>query len=73
MLELVELLTEKFIMPYSSMLMEEGRIYEVIVNILCLMLCILDVLHSRNHVTTHTELSIQWAPVFEMRDRRYLP
>ncbi|GJX79607.1 small subunit processome component 20 homolog isoform X1 [Tanacetum coccineum] len=70
-LTLVKLLIERFIMP-SSMLMEEDRSYAVIDNILRLMLCTLDGLHSRNLVTTHTEFLIQWAPVFEMRDRSFM-
>ncbi|GJZ51936.1 small subunit processome component 20 homolog isoform X1, partial [Tanacetum coccineum] len=70
-LELVKLLIEKFIMP-SSMLMEEDRSYTVIDNILRMMLCTLDGLHSRNLVMTHPELSIQWAPVFEMRDGSFM-
>nr|GEV01026.1 hypothetical protein [Tanacetum cinerariifolium] len=71
LLKLVKLLIEGFIMP-SSMLMEEDRSYAVIDNILRLMLCTLDGLHSRNLVTTHTEFLIQWAPVFEMRDRSFM-
>lgn len=69
-LEIVRKLIEKFIMP-SSMLNAGDQLYEVIDKILQLMICILDGL-SCNHVTTLTELSVQWAPIFEMRNRRYL-
>lgn len=67
-LELVKLLTDTFIMPSKA----EDQSYEVIDKILQLMLCVLDGLHRCNHVTVLTELSIQWAPIFEMRNKWYL-
>lgn len=66
MLELAKLLIETFI------LLKKDESSELIDKILQLLICILDGLHTGNHVTALTELSTQWAPIFEMRNKRYL-
>ncbi|KAL7595784.1 hypothetical protein Lser_V15G29528 [Lactuca serriola] len=65
-LELAKLLIETFI------LLKKDESSELIDKILQLLICILDGLHTGNHVTTLTELSTQWAPIFEMRNKSFL-
>ncbi|KAI7751942.1 hypothetical protein M8C21_008264, partial [Ambrosia artemisiifolia] len=69
-LELVKLLIETFIMPSS--MQKAGEQYKVIDKILQLMLCTLDGLHSGTHVGALGILSMQWAPVFEMRNKSFM-
>lgn len=70
-LELVKLLIDTFIMP-SHTLKADDQSSEVIDNILQLMLCVLDGLHRGNHDASLTELSMQWVPIFEMRNRSFM-
>ncbi|KAL8239479.1 hypothetical protein R6Q59_016046 [Mikania micrantha] len=71
-LELVKLLIETFIMP-SSMQKTGDQLYmELIDNILSLMLCILDGLHSDTHARVLAELLMQWDPIFEMRNKSFV-
>ncbi|KAK9072479.1 hypothetical protein SSX86_008913 [Deinandra increscens subsp. villosa] len=71
-LELVKLLIETFIMP-SSMQKDGDQSYdEVVDKLLSLMLCILDGLHSGTHVGALAKLSMQWAPIFEMRNKSFM-
>lgn len=69
--ELVKLLIEAFIKPSSKQSTGEQS-SEVIDKILQLMLCILDGLYSCTNVGALAVLSMQWVPVFEMRNERYL-
>ncbi|KAJ9555652.1 hypothetical protein OSB04_010266 [Centaurea solstitialis] len=71
-LELAKLLIETFIMPSGMLLKAEDQSSEIIDKILQLMLCILDGLHSGNHAAILTELSMQWAPIFEMRNTSFM-
>ncbi|KAK1435340.1 hypothetical protein QVD17_01101 [Tagetes erecta] len=71
-LELVKLLIETFIMPSSMQKAGEQSYEEVSDEILSLLLCILDGLHSGTHVGALSKLSMQWAPIFEMRNRSFM-
>lgn len=71
-LELAKLLIETFIMPSGMLLKAEDQSSDIIDKILQLMLCILDGLHSGNHAAVLTELSMQWVPIFEMRNTSFM-
>ncbi|XP_022025733.1 small subunit processome component 20 homolog isoform X2 [Helianthus annuus] len=70
-LELVKNLIETFLMP-SIMQKAVEQSYNVIDNILQLMLCVLDGLHSGSHAGALASLSMQWAPIFEMRNKSFM-
>ncbi|XP_076896866.1 uncharacterized protein LOC143550000 [Bidens hawaiensis] len=69
--ELVKLLIEAFIKPSSKQSTGEQS-SEVIDKILQLMLCILDGLHSCTNVGALAVVSMQWVPVFEMRNESFM-
>ncbi|KAI3823108.1 hypothetical protein L1987_04536 [Smallanthus sonchifolius] len=71
-LELVKLLIETFITPSSMQKAGDQSYEEVVDKILSLMLCILDVVHSGTHVGALAKLSMQWAPIFEMRNKSFM-
>lgn len=72
MLELLELLVETFISPSSIPLVEDRSSEEVVDKIMQLMLCILDgIMHTSNDMSTISDLPLQWAPVFKLRNSRY--
>ncbi|CAK9136502.1 unnamed protein product [Ilex paraguariensis] len=70
-LQLVGLLVQTFIMP-SRVVTAEDQSSEIIEKVLQLMLCILDGLQSANNMSAFSNLSVQWAPVFELRNSRSL-
>lgn len=43
----------------------------VLAKVLQLMLCVLDGLSSHNHMAALSELSLQWASIFDLRNLRY--
>lgn len=69
MIELVKLLVQKVTTP-SGTLNAEDRPSEVVDVILQLMLCILDGLQCSNKSSVISDISLQWAPVFELRNTR---
>ncbi|GAV59009.1 LOW QUALITY PROTEIN: DRIM domain-containing protein, partial [Cephalotus follicularis] len=71
MLELVELLVRKFIMP-SGVVKGENILSEVVDKVPHLMLCILDGLHLSNNMSIVSGCSLQWAPVFQIRNSSLL-
>lgn len=73
MLELLELLVETFISPSSIPLVEDRSSEEVVDKIMQLMLCILDgIMHTSNDMSTISDLPLQWAPVFKLRNSSLL-
>ncbi|XP_050365350.1 uncharacterized protein LOC126783867 isoform X2 [Argentina anserina] len=66
MLEIVELLVRMYIIP-SSIQMGEEHLCEVVDKIFQLILCILSGLHTCDDLSTITDCSLQWAPVFDLQ------
>ncbi|KAK9274497.1 hypothetical protein L1049_021746 [Liquidambar formosana] len=71
MLELVGLLVRKFFLP-SGIMKKEDHSSEVVDNVLQLMLCILDGLLCSNDMSAISEISLQWGPVFDLRNASLL-
>lgn len=71
MIELVSLLVRTYILPVG-MLKEVDHSSEVVDKILQLMLHILDGLYSFGNTSAISELSLLWAPVFELRNASLL-
>ncbi|KAI5337169.1 hypothetical protein L3X38_016438 [Prunus dulcis] len=71
MLEIVGLLVRTFIMP-SGITMAEEHSSDVVDKVLQLMLCILSGLHSYNDMSTISSCSLQWAPVFDLKNSSLL-
>ncbi|KAK3010833.1 hypothetical protein RJ639_012410 [Escallonia herrerae] len=71
MLQLVGLLVQNFVMP-SSMVKAEDQSCKLTEKILQLMLCLLEGLHLANNLSALSEVSLQWAPVFELRNSSLL-
>ena len=71
MVELVWSLVQKFILPYSNG-ESKGFVCVAADRTFQLMLCVLDGIHSNNNLTVIRKISLQWAPVFQLRSSRYL-
>ena len=69
MIARVSSVVQKFVVPSSTVVAEDNS--EIVVKVLQLMLCILDGLKSFNDESAITHCSIQWAPVFSLRNSRY--
>lgn len=66
--QLVKLLVETYVTPCS--LEAENPSAELTDKILHLLLCVLDGLYHSNDLSTLSHVSIQWAPVFNLRNTR---
>lgn len=71
MLQIVGVLMQKFILP-ARILKTEDQSTEVVDKVLQLMLCILDGLHLADNVPVLSSVSVQWAPVFDLRNSSLL-
>ncbi|CAL5416773.1 unnamed protein product [Camellia sinensis] len=71
MLQVVGVLMQKFILP-ARILKTEDQSTEVVDKVLQLMLCILDGLHLADNVPVLSSVSVQWAPVFDLRNSSLL-
>ncbi|ONI16067.1 hypothetical protein PRUPE_3G077100 [Prunus persica] len=71
MLEIVGLLVRTFIMP-SGITMAKEHSSDVVDKVLQLMLSILSGLHSYNDMSTISSCSLQWAPVFDLKNSSLL-
>ncbi|KAK2988996.1 hypothetical protein RJ640_013987 [Escallonia rubra] len=71
MIQLVGLLVQTFVMP-SSMVKAEDQSCKLTEKILQLMICLLEGLHLANNLSALPEVSLQWAPVFELRNSSLL-
>ncbi|KAJ0093494.1 hypothetical protein Patl1_26061 [Pistacia atlantica] len=69
MLGLVDLLVRTFVIP-SGDGKEVDKLSEVIDKVLQLMLCILDGIHRIDDMSTVSDCTSQWAPVFKLRNSR---
>lgn len=70
MVDVLTLLLETWILP-SGITMNEDHLPKIFDKVLELMLCTLDVLHNYDDMSTISECSLQWAPIFELRSSRY--
>lgn len=61
---------KNFVIPHR-MMNPEDHSSGVLAKVLQLMLCVLDGLSSHNHMAALSELSLQWASIFELRNLRY--
>lgn len=69
-LELVALLVQTCIRDYQ-MVKAENQSCEILSKVMQLMLCILDGLHSTDNMAALARVSLEWAPIFELRNLRY--
>lgn len=65
MLEVVDLIMQKFVVN------TEDHSSEVVDKLLQLMLCIVDGLCLADNGSVMSHVSVQWTPVFELRNSRY--
>ncbi|KAL6970992.1 hypothetical protein U1Q18_030674 [Sarracenia purpurea var. burkii] len=70
-LQVVGVLLQKIILPLRVP-KAENQHSEVVDKVLQLMLCILDGLHLADNVSVLANVSVQWAPVFELRNSSLL-
>lgn len=71
MVDVLTLLLETWILP-SGITMNEDHLPKIFDKVLELMLCTLDVLHNYDDMSTISECSLQWAPIFELRSSSLL-
>ncbi|CAL2245681.1 unnamed protein product [Prunus armeniaca] len=71
MLEIVGLLVRTFVMP-SGITMAKEHSSDVVDKVLQLMLSIISGLHSYNDMSTLSSCSLQWAPVFDLKNSSLL-
>ena len=69
-MELVGLLMRQFVLPYISG-KAEGLVSEAADKIFQLMLCVTDGIYSNKNLTALPKISLQWAPIFQLRNSRY--
>lgn len=69
MLDALALLLRTLILP-TGILIEEDNLLEVLEKVLQLMLCILSGLHNYNDKSAISACSLQWAPVFGLKNSR---
>lgn len=70
MLEVVDLIMQKFVLT-SGIENTEDHSSEVVDKLLQLMLCIVDGLCLADNGSVMSHVSVQWTPVFELRNSRY--
>ena len=70
MLQVVQVLIQKFVLPLGVPKAED-QCSEIVDRVLQLLLHILDGFHLADNMSGLSSLSVQWAPVFELRNSRY--
>ena len=70
MLQVVQVLMQKFVLPLGVPKVED-QCSEIVDRVLQLLLHILDGVHLADNMSGLSSLSVQWAPVFELRNSRY--
>lgn len=70
MLQLIQLIVQTYILPYPIVkAIDQTSI--IVEKVLQSMLCILDGLYRANNISALSSVSMQWAPVFDLRNKRY--
>lgn len=70
MLQLIQLIVQTYILPYPIVkAIDQTSI--IVEKALQSMLCILDGLYRANNISALSSVSMQWAPVFDLRNKRY--
>lgn len=70
MIDAVANLLQILILPTG--IATEDNLPEIFDKVLELMLCTLEVLHNYDDLSTISNCSLQWAPVFELKSNRFL-
>ncbi|KAM3327222.1 small subunit processome component 20 isoform X1 [Capsicum chacoense] len=70
-LQLIQLLVQTYILPYPNVKAID-QTSNIIDKVMQSMLCILDGLYRANNISTLSSVSMQWAPVFELRNKSLL-
>ncbi|XP_058180952.1 uncharacterized protein LOC131299427 isoform X1 [Rhododendron vialii] len=71
MLEVVDLIMQKFVLP-SGIVYTEDQSSEVVDKLLQLMLCIVDGLRLADNGSVMSHVSLQWTPVFKLKNSSLL-
>lgn len=69
-LQLIQLLVQTYILPYPTVKAID-QTSNIVDKVMQSMLCILDGLYRANNISTLSSVSMQWAPVFDLRNKRY--
>lgn len=70
-LQLIQLLVQTYILPYPTV-KETDQTSNIVDKVMQSMLCILDGLYRANNISTLSSVSMQWAPVFDLRNKSLL-
>lgn len=70
-LQLVQLLVQTYILPYPTVKATDQTSY-IVDKVMQSILCILDGLYRANNISTLSSISMQWAPVFDLRNKSLL-
>ncbi|KAH0641401.1 hypothetical protein KY285_037987 [Solanum tuberosum] len=70
-LQLIQLLVQTYILPYPTVKAVD-QTSNIVDKIMQSMLCILDGLYRANNISTLSSVSMQWAPVFDLRNKSLL-
>lgn len=71
LLQLIQLLVQTYILPYPTV-KEIDQASNVVDKVMQSMLCIFDGLYRANNISTLSSVSMQWAPVFDLRNKSLL-
>ncbi|MCD9558563.1 U3 snoRNP protein [Datura stramonium] len=70
-LQLIQLLVQSYILPYPTVEAID-QTSNIVDKVMQSMLCILDGLYRTNNISTLSSVSMQWAPVFDLRNKSLL-
>ncbi|KAG5588462.1 hypothetical protein H5410_048896 [Solanum commersonii] len=70
-LQLIQLLVQTYILPYPTVKAID-QTSNIVDKVMQSMLCILDGLYRANNISTLSSVSMQWAPVFDLRNKSLL-
>ncbi|XP_060178660.1 uncharacterized protein LOC132608895 isoform X2 [Lycium barbarum] len=70
-LQLIQLLVQTYILPYPSVKAID-QTSNIVDKVMQSMLCILEGLYRANNISTLSSVSMQWAPVFDLRNKSLL-
>lgn len=70
-LQLVQLLVQTYILPYQTVKAID-QTSNIVDKVMQSILCILDGLYRANNISTLSFVSLQWAPVFDLRNKSLL-
>ncbi|KAL3329329.1 hypothetical protein AABB24_036434 [Solanum stoloniferum] len=70
-LQLIQLLVQTYILPYPNVKAID-QTSNIVDKVMQSMLCILDGLYRANNISTLSSVSMQWAPVFDLRNKSLL-